>query len=100
MTKMEFALSRRAILKTGGALVVSIGMPVAFDTLLAIDAATAQGARPPVVPNAPDSYIAINADGSVTAYFGKMDMGEGLFTAIGQIVAEELDVPFGRVKVI
>ena len=100
MTKMEFAVSRRAILKTGGALVVSIGMPVAFDTVLAIGSAAAQGGRPPLVPNELDSYIAINTDGSVTAYFGKMDMGQGLFTAIGQIVAEELDVAFGRVTVI
>ena len=29
-----------------------------------------------------------------------MDMGQGLFVAIGQIVAEELDVPFKAVKVI
>ena len=27
-------------------------------------------------------------------FFGKMDMGQGLFVAVGQIVAEELDVPF------
>ncbi|MCD6076015.1 MAG: molybdopterin binding aldehyde oxidase and xanthine dehydrogenase [Rhodospirillales bacterium] len=46
------------------------------------------------------SYIAINADGSVSAFFGKMDMGQGLFVAIGQMVAEELDVAFNRVKVI
>ncbi len=43
---------------------------------------------------------AVNADGSVSAFFGKMDMGQGLFTAIGQMVAEELDVPFKAVKVI
>ena len=35
--------------------------------------------------------IAVNADGSVSAFFGKMDMGQGLFTAIGQMVAEELE---------
>ena len=34
------------------------------------------------------------------AYFGKMDMGHGLHVAIGQIVAEELDVPFKSVTVI
>src|SRR5262249_6047290 len=44
-------------------------------------------------------YIAVNADGTVAAYFGKMDMGHGLFVAIGQIVAEELDVPFKAVTV-
>ena len=46
------------------------------------------------------SYIAVNADGTVSAFFGKMDMGHGLHVAIGQIVAEELDVPFKNVKVI
>jgi nicotinate dehydrogenase subunit B len=94
------AFSRRAVLKTGGALVVSIGMPIGLDTVLAIGEARAQGARPPLTPDQLSSYIAVNADGTVSAYFGKMDMGQGLFVAIGQIVAEELDVPFGRVKVI
>src|SRR5215216_8209516 len=102
MTKMDkpAAFSRRSLLKAGGALVVSVGMPVGLDTVLAINSAAAQGARPPLVPNELDSYIAINADGSVSAFFGKMDMGQGLFTAIGQMVAEELDVPFERVTVI
>ena len=51
------------------------------------------------MPNELASYIAVNADGSVSAFFGKMDMGHGLFVAIGQMVAEELDVPFKAVKV-
>jgi nicotinate dehydrogenase subunit B len=102
MTKMEknTAFSRRALLKAGGALVVSIGMPVGLDTVLGVNAAHAQGARPPLVPNELASYIAVNADGTVSAFFGKMDMGHGLFVAIGQMVAEELDVKFGDVKVI
>ena len=102
MTKMEklSAFSRRQILKSAGALVVSIGMPVGLDTVLAVNSAAAQGAKPPLVPNELDSYIAVNADGTVSAFFGKMDMGQGLFTAIGQMVAEELDVPFTAVKVI
>ncbi len=102
MTKIEksAAFSRRSILKTGGAFVVSIGSPIGLDTLLGINAALAQGAKPPLVPGELSSYIAINADGSVSAFFGKMDMGQGLHVAVGQMVAEELDVPFGRVTVI
>jgi nicotinate dehydrogenase subunit B len=101
MTRMEnsAAFSRRALLKTGGALVVSIGMPMSLDTLLAVSEANAQGAKPPLTPDQLSSYIAVNADGTIAAYFGKMDMGHGLFVAIGQIVAEELDVPFKAVKV-
>ncbi len=101
MTRMERSqsFSRRTLLKAGGAVVVSLGAPIGLDTLLAINTAFAQGARPPLVPDQLSSYIAVNADGSVSAFFGKMDMGQGLYVSIGQIVAEELDVPFGRVTV-
>jgi nicotinate dehydrogenase subunit B len=92
--------SRRALLKAGGALVVSVGMPIGLDTVLGIGEAFAQGAKPPLTPDQLSSYIAVNADGTVSAFFGKMDMGQGVFVAIGQMVAEELDVPFKAVKVI
>lgn len=94
------SFSRRNLLKTGGALVISIGLPVGLDTVMGIRNAYAQGAKPPLVPNELASYISVAADGKVTAYFGKMDMGQGLFVAIGQIVAEELDVPFKAVTVL
>lgn len=102
MTKMEknSAFSRRSILKAGGAVVVSIGMPVGLDTVLGVRTARAQGAKPPLTPEQLSSYIAVNADGSVSAFFGKTDMAQGLFTAIGQMVAEELDVPYKAVTVI
>ncbi|MEI8152817.1 MAG: molybdopterin cofactor-binding domain-containing protein, partial [Hyphomicrobiales bacterium] len=92
-------LSRRAVLMGAGALVISVGAPVGFEMLAGMDQAFAQGAKPPLTPEQLSSYIAVNADGSVSAFFGKMDMGHGLFVAIGQIVAEELDVPFTAVKV-
>ena len=97
MTRMEKPrrFSRRALLKAGGALVVSIGTPLGFDAVRrAPTPAFAQGAKPPLTPDQLSSYIAVNADGRVAAFFGKMDMGHGLHVAIGQIVAEELDVPF------
>ncbi len=102
MTKLEKAssFSRRSVLLGGGALVVSIGAAVSLETVLSIGKAYAQGAKPPLTPDQLSSYIAVSADGSVAAYFGKMDMGHGLHVAIGQIVAEELDVPFKSVKVI
>src|SRR5919204_1336275 len=104
MTKMDnathFSVSRRALLQAGGALVVSIGTSVPLDTVLAAGEALAQGAKPPLMPDQLASFIAVNADGTVSAFFGKMDMGQGLFVAIGQMVAEELDVPFKAVTVI
>src|SRR5256712_12107355 len=100
MTKMDKLghFSRRSLLK--GALVVSIGSPIGLDMVLGINAALAQGAKPPLTPDQLSSYIAVNADGTVSAFFGKMDMGQGLFVAVGQMVAEELDVPFKAVTVI
>lgn len=102
MTKHEqtLAFTRRTALLGGGALVVSLGAPIAFDTVLEIGQAHAQGTKPPLTPDQLSSYIAVNADGTIFAYFGKMDMGHGLHVAIGQIVAEELDAPFKAVKVI
>lgn len=49
---------------------------------------------------ASETYVRITADGSVTAYNGHVDLGTGIRTALGQIVAEELDVSFARVVVV
>ncbi len=100
MTRMEktASFSRRALLKAGGALVVSIGAPVTFDFARADDAASMSVAvKPALTPDQLSSYVAINADGTIAAYFGKMDMGHGIAVAIAQMVAEELDARFSSV---
>src|SRR5215475_15870028 len=47
-----------------------------------------------------ETFIKITADGSVIAFNGHVDLGTGIRTALGQIVAEELDVSFARVVVV
>ena len=47
-----------------------------------------------------ETFVKITSDGSVTAYNGHVDLGTGIRTALGQIVAEELDVSFARVVVV
>ena len=47
-----------------------------------------------------DSWIAIGRDGIVTAYTGKCDFGQGLYTAQMQLVAEEVGVPLNRVRLV
>jgi nicotinate dehydrogenase subunit B len=47
-----------------------------------------------------ETFIRIAADGTVTAFNGHVDLGTGIRTALGQIVAEELDVSFARVVVV
>jgi nicotinate dehydrogenase subunit B len=88
--------TRRDVLRSAGALIVAIAVPA---EALAAPAPGAAG-KPPLTPDQLDSWIAVQPDGAVTAFFGKMDMGQGVDVAIGQIVAEELDVPFERVTVV
>jgi len=47
-----------------------------------------------------DDWIAIETDGSVTAFSGKVELGTGVRTALAQIVAEELDVPLERIHMV
>ena len=84
-------IDRRTLFKSTGALVVSFAIPAGF-----ADAETGSAVKPPLAPDQLDSWLAIKADGGVVAYFGKMDMGQGVDVAIAQIVAEELDVPLAR----
>src|SRR6186713_3417335 len=89
-------LARRDFLKASGALVIIVAVPGSVTTALSQNA----GSKPPLTPNELDSWIAVLPDGSVTAFFGKTEMGQGVDVAIGQIVAEELDVAYEKVKVV
>ena len=82
-------LTRRLLLTTGGALVVSFA-------LLPKLAALAQN-----VPKLPgdldktpmlDSWIAIDAQGRITVFAGKAELGQGIKTALIQCAAEEIEV--------
>src|SRR3954471_13361963 len=92
------AISRREFLKASGALIVSAAMPACVAEALAQSDAPAAAAsalggatKPALTPDQLDSWIAVGADGKVTAFFGKMDMGQSLDIAVAQIVADELD---------
>jgi CO/xanthine dehydrogenase Mo-binding subunit len=47
-----------------------------------------------------DDWIAIELDGTVVAYSGKVETGTGVRTALAQIVTEELDAPLDRVRLV
>jgi len=88
--------SRRDFLKGSGALVVAFG--AGGITVLR----SAESAQP--VPGWPgddlDSWIAVTEDGRVLAWTGKCELGQGLFTAQTQLIAEELVVPLDRVTLV
>ena len=92
MKNIEF--SRRQFLRGTGALIVSFNLfPPAFDLL----AQSASSGEPD--PTQLDSWIAVAQDGTVTVFTSKVELGTGIETALAQIVAEELDVPWRKVKV-
>jgi nicotinate dehydrogenase subunit B len=45
-----------------------------------------------------DAWLRINPDGTVEVSTGKVELGQGTTTALAQIVAEELDVSFARIR--
>jgi nicotinate dehydrogenase subunit B len=94
---MTLHLTRRDMLKGAGALVVTLSHPTGIGTALA---APGGSIKPPLSPDQLDTWLAIRQDGSVVAFYGKMDMGHGIEVAIAQIVAEELDVKVDRVEVV
>jgi nicotinate dehydrogenase subunit B len=47
-----------------------------------------------------DGWIRINADGTATVFTGKVELGQGILTALKQIAAEELDLPLARIRMI
>jgi CO/xanthine dehydrogenase Mo-binding subunit len=46
-----------------------------------------------------DAWIRINTDGTVALFTGKVELGQGIRTAVAQIGAEELDVSLERIRV-
>jgi len=99
MSAFTVKVTRRAVLRGGGALVVSVAIPRLGPDALAAGTQTAPLWRP-LSPAQLDTYLSIDENGIVTAYFGKMDMGQGVDLSIAQIVADELDVPFEQVEVV
>jgi nicotinate dehydrogenase subunit B len=94
-------LDRRRVLAGGGALIVSFSLSGAFAQDQASTAAPAP--KPPgSLATTPylDSWIRIDADGSITVFTGKAELGQGLKTALQQIAAEELDVAFESLKLV
>ena len=55
---------------------------------------------PPSLQRNPDldTWLRIHADGTVTVYTGKVELGQGIKTALARIAAEELDVSLGRIR--
>jgi CO/xanthine dehydrogenase Mo-binding subunit len=92
MRKMPFPLSRRELLKSGGALVIG------FHFFPAVQAQTRTPVAGPPDPQQIDSWIAIHADNTATVYIGFAELGQGCSTALLQVAAEELDLGMEQMR--
>lgn len=91
-------VSRRAVLQGAGALVVAFSVP--RHVALAVDQG-ATGLPGALARNSQlDAWIRVDAQGNVTAFTGKVEFGQGIKTALSQIVAEELEVPLDRIQLV
>jgi CO/xanthine dehydrogenase Mo-binding subunit len=95
MTEVTVNLTRRQFGKAAGALVVALTLAPRF-----------AGGQTPKLPGSLannrmlDAWLRIDADGSAAIFSGKVELGQGILTALAQIAAEELDLPLARVRMI
>ncbi len=96
---MKNEISRREFVKASGALVVYFSTAASMEPL-----ARGQGPfdthQSHIDPDKLDSWLAVASDGTVTAYTGKCDFGQGMYTVQTQLVAEELCLSIAKVKLI
>src|SRR5258705_3517379 len=88
--------TRRDFLKTAGAasVALTIGFEWAATGRRAVAAVPAPGA-----PFAPNAFLRIGSDNSVTVIAKHLEMGQGAYTGIATVVAEELDADWAQVRV-
>jgi isoquinoline 1-oxidoreductase subunit beta len=82
LTRREFLQAGVAV---GGALVVGFHLPV-------------QGAQAEKPAFAPNAFIRIDSHGKITLIMPQVEMGQGIFTSVAMILAEELDADFAQVS--
>ena len=89
----QSGLSRRTFLKAGvaatGGLLLSIGLSRLIGDAEAADADSF----------APSAFIRIGSDGSVTLIIGQVEMGQGTYTSLPMLIAEELEVELNEVRI-
>lgn len=90
----SFFLSRRQFLKAAGG-----GIFIFFSCG---DLAAQERQRPDFqnLPTDFNAFLRIGADGRVTCFTGKVELGQGVMTSLAQMLADELDVPFNAVDMV
>src|SRR5205085_6962097 len=83
-------MNRREFIATSGALIVSFALPARAQKLPgALD-------KEPML----DAWLRVAADGRITVFTGKAELGQGIKTALLQIAAEQLAVPMSAIELV
>ena len=83
-------MNRREFIATGGALIVSFALPAWGQKLPgALD-------KEPLI----DAWLRVGADGHITVFTGKAELGQGIKTALLQIAAEQLAVDMNAIELV
>ena len=86
----RFEVTRREFLQSAAALVIWVAAP----RPAAAQALPESLARNPDL----DTWLRIGSDGTVAVFSGKCELGQGIRTALAQVVADELDVAIERIR--
>ena len=87
-------VSRRRFLQTSGGLALAVQLaPLFVESAAAADEPKA----PPITPNA---FIQIATDGTVTVLSKHLEMGQGVYTGLATLIADEMDADWSKVRVI
>lgn len=95
MTVHDTSLSRRSLLGGAGALVIGLHLPRGARAQSGAASAFRPGGNATFAPNA---FIRVGADDSVTVLVKHIEFGQGPFTGLATLVAEEMDADWGQMR--
>ncbi len=91
-------IERRAFLKGAGAATVT-ALTIGFEWAGPIPRAQALAAPASTTPFAPNAFVRIGADNSITIISKHIEMGQGAYTGLATVLADELDADWAQVRV-
>jgi nicotinate dehydrogenase subunit B len=94
----HFELARREFFKLLGAGIAVFA--IAKNSQAAQETAPSHGFHPQDLPSDISAWLHIGEDGAVTAFCGKVEIGQNIRTSLAQSVADELRVPFESVRMV
>jgi isoquinoline 1-oxidoreductase beta subunit len=96
MTHHDLRLSRRAALQGIAGLIIGVGLP----ELASAQSGAARAFRPGDTASAfvPNAFVRVGADDTVTVLIKHIEFGQGPFTGLATLVAEEMDADWSKVR--